>query len=171
MRIEFLELVRRNFLFQMSIHRSSPIQKLPNNNLSSVAMSHLEDENNELPASTVTKLLKFLLKAGTISPTYAFSLIKSSLLSSTDNYSEYRKVGAFRKPISTASSSILPSPFTSPHTVTQSFYPEPTFQLQCDCRREQSLVPHTMPMQAFMLLPSQACIQPLFLLHLQKTSE
>jgi len=38
---EFLELAGRDFLFQISIHRPSPIQKLPNNHISSsMAVSH-----------------------------------------------------------------------------------------------------------------------------------
>lgn len=162
----------RNFLFQISIHRSPPIQKLPNKGTSYVAVSHLEHKNNELPASTVTTLLKSLLKAGTLSHTYAFSLIKSSLLSSTDNYSEHRKVGAFRKPMSMASSfSPALSLYLTTQTVTHLFHPEPTFQLQRDRRRGQSSVTHTTPMPGFTLLPSQTCVQPLFLLHLQKASE
>lgn len=99
--------------------------------------------------------------------------MKSSLLSSTNNYPEYKKVGAFRK-LASITSSFFPalSLHLTTHTVTHPFYPEPIFQLQHGCRREDNHYCHTPRQhQRFTLLPSQACRQPLFLLHLQKASE
>lgn len=117
MRIEFLKLLGRDFLSHMSIHRPPPIQKLPDNCITSiVVVSHNTSWTQEQWTSSINRHQTTEISPGSWdSHPYLciHSLRKSSLLSSTTILSTKRLRHSVNLCLSPPAS-ILLFPFTSP---------------------------------------------------------